>query len=398
MENSGKPRILIFSTSYFPLVGGAEIAIKELTDRLPEYCFEMITSNEAGVLKEEAVGNILVHRVGPRGNMGKLLLPFLGTIKTFSILRKRKIDLFWGMMVTFASGIPYIVNFKRKVFGYKKIPIILTLQEGDSEDHIKKRWFGLIGWSWKLALSRTDYLTVISNYLDKMSRRYGYKGGVSLIPNGVDVDNFKSQKRDREGVVLESLGTETLKLKKDLGFNKNDFVFVHVGRLTKKNGVEDIITSLLHLPLNFKFLQIGIGELEDEIKKQSHDVGVDERVVFAGLVPHSDLAKYLAIGDVFVRPSLSEGLGNVFLEAMTFGLPVVGTKVGGIPDFLVDGETGLFCNVQDPKSIAEKVKLLVEDKQLGEKLIRNGQELVKEKYNWNFIAPKMSSVFKKFLN
>ncbi|MBU1102183.1 glycosyltransferase family 4 protein, partial [Patescibacteria group bacterium] len=108
-----------------------------------------------------------------------------------------------------------------------------------------------------------------------------------------------------------------------------------------------------------------------------------------------DVPKYLAISDVFVRPSLSEGLGNSFLEAMAAGVPIIGTKVGGIPDFLRDGETGLFCEARNPQSIAEKITLLLSDEILRQRLIANARKLVEEKYNWDNIAQKMGNIFEK---
>lgn len=108
-----------------------------------------------------------------------------------------------------------------------------------------------------------------------------------------------------------------------------------------------------------------------------------------------EVPKYLAVSDIFVRPSLSEGLGNSFLEAMAAGLPVVATPVGGIPDFLRDGETGLFCEVKNPKSIAEKVKILLVNKVLREKIIKNAQEMVLRDYDWDLIAGKMRNIFEK---
>ena len=113
----------------------------------------------------------------------------------------------------------------------------------------------------------------------------------------------------------------------------------------------------------------------------------------AGFVKPEDIPQYLAVSDVFVRPSLSEGLGNSFLEAMEAGLPVIGTKVGGIPDFLIDGETGLFCEINDPKSIAEKIKLALSDIGLREKMIAKGKRMVEERYDWNLVAGKMHGIF-----
>jgi len=70
-------------------------------------------------------------------------------------------------------------------------------------------------------------------------------------------------------------------------------------------------------------------------------------------------------------------------------LPIIGTPVGGIPDFLKDGETGLFCEPNNPKSIAEKVKLLLADNSFRQKIVTNAQKLVAEKYDWELVAEQM---------
>ena len=101
-----KPRILIFSTAYYPFVGGAEVAISEITSRLAgEFQFEMITARlDAKLAKEEKVGDVLVHRIGFGSNLDKLLVPFLGALKVAEVNKKRKIDLFFPAMGTYASG------------------------------------------------------------------------------------------------------------------------------------------------------------------------------------------------------------------------------------------------------------------------------------------------------
>ncbi|KKU36616.1 MAG: Glycosyl transferase group 1 [Candidatus Azambacteria bacterium GW2011_GWF2_46_32] len=131
------------------------------------------------------------------------------------------------------------------------------------------------------------------------------------------------------------------------------------------------------------------------MKDLTKKLNLEDNVLFLGEVSHKDLPQYLWISDVFVRPSLSEGLGNAFLEAMAAGVPVIGTKVGGIPDFLREGETGLFCEVQNPKSIAEKIETLLKDKKLRLRLVENGRKLVEEKYNWDSIARQIENIFKK---
>ncbi len=107
------------------------------------------------------------------------------------------------------------------------------------------------------------------------------------------------------------------------------------------------------------------------------------------------LPTHLSMADIFVRPSLSEGLGTAFLEAMAAGLPIIGTPVGGIPDFLKDGETGLFCKVANPKDLAEKIVRILKDEQLREKITENARALLAEKYDWDIIANKFAQIYER---
>ena len=139
----------------------------------------------------------------------------------------------------------------------------------------------------------------------------------------------------------------------------------------------------------------GITQLVDN---DEAGVGVLERVLFTGHLSHDELPLYLHLSDIFVRPSRSEGMGNVFIEAMAAGLPVIGTPVGGITDFLFDPDrtklgkvtpTGLFCDVDDPASIARAAIRLVEDEALRERIVESGSAMVREKYDWDALARAM---------
>jgi glycosyltransferase involved in cell wall biosynthesis len=114
-----------------------------------------------------------------------------------------------------------------------------------------------------------------------------------------------------------------------------------------------------------------------------------------GYLPHEEVVKELRQADVFVRASRSEGLGNSFLEAMALGLPVVGTPVGGIPDFLIHGETGWLCKVNNPESIAEQVQTILNPVNLPDvqAVTIQAKKLIEKKYTWDTIAQQ----FKKLL-
>src|SRR3989338_5264126 len=367
-----KPRILIFSTAYYPLVGGAEVAIKEITDRLTDkYEFELITARlDRKLAKLEKVGAVLVHRIGFGNAFDKLLVPFVGAIR----ISKLKPDLCWAMMVSYASLSAYIFNFFKF---WKKIPIALSLQEGDSEKHLTKRHFGLIDLSWRLALARTSYLTAISAYLLKRAKRLGFnpKSGINVgrVPNGASEVFFNVSRQIHNG-----------------------FVLITTGRLVRKNGIEHIIRALPMLP-DVSFVSVGDGELKSELGQLAESLGVGNRVTWKPFMPQEELAQELARADIFIRPSLSEGLGNSFLEAMAVGLPVIGTNVGGIPDFLFDGKTGLICEMNSPESIAEKVKMLMNDELLRKKIIEAGKSFVTTSYRWQRISGTMSEIFKTLL-
>jgi len=375
-----KPRILIFSTAYLPFVGGAEVAIKEITDRLGDkYEFEMLTARlDSKLPKKERIGNVLVHRFGD-----KLTLALFGVFKIFALGKSRfglpnrgssisqaksGFDLFWSVQASYASGPAYIYNILKF---WQKVPIVLTLQEGDSEEHLTKRHFGLINLSWKLAVPRSTKITVLSNYLAERAVKYGALTKPEIIPNGVAEDFFREQWKGRDGKTI-----------------------VTTSRLVHKNAVDILIQAMTELPDSALWIA-GEGPLRSDLESQvlRSDLGI--RVKFLGTVSRADLPKLLASSDIFVRTSRSEGLGVSFLEAMAAGIPVIATPVGGITDFLRDRETGLFCKVDDPKDLAEKVKELAGNEDLREKVVRNARELIREKYTWEKVSEQMNYVFTK---
>ena len=168
--------------------------------------------------------------------------------------------------------------------------------------------------------------------------------------------------------------------------------------MVEKNATINIIDSLTYLPENVKFLIIGTGYEEEMLKNRVSKLGLENRVHFLGFVKHENMPQYLHISDIFIRPSLSEGFGNSYIEAMAAGIPVIATPVGGILDFLKDNENGLLCEVRNPKNIAWKVEMLLNDNVLKNKIVKNALEMVERKYQWNLIASDMKNkVFLKVI-
>lgn len=378
--------ILIFSTAYLPFVGGAELAIKEIADRLPEVSFALITARfRRDVPKFERIGNVNVHRVGFGVSFDKWLLPWLGLQKAKELERKEGFDIIWSMMASQASIAA--ARFK-KAFPEKRL--VLTLQEGDDEAHLKRYAFGseflyrLLVRPWHLMVfRRADAVTAISNYLAERARKNNPNVPLTVIPNGVDVKNFQPTTNNQQR-------EET---RRRLGMGPADKVVITTSRLVKKNGVGDLIEAMRYVPEEVKLLVCGTGPLSKNLQLTTNNLQLGNRIRFLGHIPHENLPAYLHASDIFCRPSLSEGMGSSFIEAMAAELPVVATQVGGIPDFLRDKETGLLCEVNSPKSIAEKVKLLLSNDDLRKRIIKNASRMVREKYEWDGISEKMRKVF-----
>ena len=369
--------VIIFSTAYLPMIGGAELAVQELTRRMPDIGFFLITARfNRKFPRFEKIDAVEVYRVGiGHPFLDKLFSPFLGALLARRLMKRHHITCFWSIMVSFTSLAPFIL----KVFSlHRQVPILLTIQEGDSDKHIQYGRLGLISFWWRIALRYADHVQVISSYLADMARKYGYKKEISIIPNGVDLEKFK---------------VESSKLN---GSQKTDKIVVTVSRLVEKNGVDTLLRAIeivkKKIP-SVRCIVIGDGPLRKKLEDLSKDLKIQDNLIFAGTVSFEDIPKHLGGADLFVRASRSEGLGTAFLEAMAVGLPVIGTPVGGIPDFLRDGETGLFCKVDDPEDLAEKIVLLLENKELAVRLSKNGRKLIEKQYMWDNVAKEMKDIF-----
>ncbi|MFH1192430.1 MAG: glycosyltransferase family 4 protein [bacterium] len=415
-------KILIFSIAYpfsaiykstnkyQPFVGGAEFAIKEITDRIDDIQFDMVTLRFDNKLpKFERVGNINVYRIGfAKKNpslgdslkfplmLNKYLFVFLAFIKAQCLHKKNDYSAIWGMMAAYAGFVALF--FKKK---NNRIPFLLTLQEGDDLEYIAKRASVLKG-LFKQIFTKADYIQCISNYLADWAMEMGAKHPIEVVPNGVDtykfqILNFKFQKNIKYQISPACTdGNFKKEFREKLGISEDDKVIITASRLVEKNGVEDLIRAMgkFQIP-NFKLLIAGSGKLEDKLKKLVQELNLQNNVLFLGQISQDELPKYLWASDIFCRPSLSEGLGNSFLEAMATGVPVIATPVGGIPDFLIDGETGIFCKVKNPESIADAVMRLLNDKILYDKIATNGLRLVEEKYDWDRISLQMKEIYNK---
>lgn len=370
----------MFTTAFRPFKGGSEIAIEEIVKRLPEIDFDIITPRYTRKLsRDEDLGNMRIHRVGFGFLSDKFLFPMLGFLRARQLLNARDYKIIHAYQASYGAGAAWLL----KLFNHS-LKFVLTLQEGKNLEGQNS----LIKFLRKVIIRKAYLITVISNYLKIYARKINKKADIYLIPNGVDIDNFsKDYSYGELSATADSMGVRP-----------GEKIIISTSRLVAKNGLDVLIKAVAvliadHSRANAKLLLLGDGELKLELEKLAETLNIRERVIFAGSVNHSDLPQFLKISDVFVRPSRSEGLGSAFLEAMAAGTPVIGTRIGGIPDFLKDKETGLFAKVDNPEDISEKINLILNNKDLREKIIKNGRELIVRNYNWAKIAAEFKNIY-----
>lgn len=239
-------------------------------------------------------------------------------------------------------------------------------------------------------------MQAISTFLARWAAIAGFQGAVEIIPNGVDTKRFSEAYPP--AVINE--------IKDRLGKNMGDVFLITTSRLVRKNAVDDVITALTTLSENVRFIVLGTGPLEEELKRKTKKLKLENRVQFLGHVEHEELPKYLKACDIFIRPSRSEGMGNSFVEAMAAGLPVVATQEGGIADFLFDEKrnpdkpiTGWAVDKDSPGQIAGAIKEIMSRPEKVRAVIATAQQMVTEKYDWDLVAKDMQQrVFSKLLS
>jgi len=362
-DSSQRPLFFAVSTAFFPYIGGAEIALEEVVSRLPAYDRVVVTARMSRKLaRREEYRGVSIIRIGFGFAGDKFLLPFGVIWHAWKNSRKRERVVLMSVMVSYGTlGVLLVSRF------LKQSRMYIWLQEGDSEAHLTRGKFGLIGLGWRIVLPHVR-VGALSASLAARARAHGARD-IVIIPNGVEVSLFA---RDEK---LQTL--------------HKPLVLVTASRLVSKNGVRDIIESLVHMP-TVRLIIAGDGPDRFMLEQKAQHVKVDTRIEWLGSVSHQELAKVFHRAQVFVRPSRSEGLGNAFLEAMAAGLVVLAPMVGGIPDFFRPEENGIEIISHDPVSIVRAVERIEHDDVLAKRLIRGGYETVKD-YDWSRIVHTFSS-------
>ena len=237
----------------------------------------------------------------------------------------------------------------------------------------------------RYCVKHADHLIAISKVVRDETLQYGIpENKITIIYNGIDIDRFKVPDAKRSAI------------RKKLGFSDTDIVVSYIGRVEVHKNVISALRAFMSIKgheKDLKLLVVGDGNVLDDV--QAEAAPLKDRAKFMGMLKYDDVPQYYAASDIIVYPSLYEGLGNVILESMASGKPILASNVGGINEVFVKG-TGYLVE-PTPTAIQERLEELISDEGLRQSMGKRGREAVGAN-SWRNVAKKTVEVCKKVLD
>jgi sugar transferase (PEP-CTERM/EpsH1 system associated) len=213
---------------------------------------------------------------------------------------------------------------------------------------------------------------------------------VVQIYNGVDPTRFTGRADDTADLA-------------PAGFLPADAVLIGtVGRLAEVKDQRSLLQAFATLVdgtpglrARLRLLLVGDGPLFDALRQTAQELGIAELLWMPG--DRDDVPQLLAMMDIFVLPSLAEGISNTILEAMATGLPVVATATGGNPELVSDGDNGYLVPVSDPQALAARLQAMLQDPQRMRAMGRRGREIIDQRFSWDRTVERYLSIYDEVL-
>lgn len=370
MQTSG-PITLFVTNDFGPRAGGIETFVHGLVERFPKGSVVVYTSQQGdtaiydGKWLEDFGVKVIRDKT-------KMLLP---TPRVIAAIRK-VIANERPNTVVFGAAAPLAMMGK-----FLNVPRKIAITHGHEVWWAKVPPFNL---AMRLIGNSVDHLTFLGAYtksqISKALSKDAKAAMVHIAP-GIDTKKFKP--------------VDASELRAELGLTDKE-VIVSVGRLVPRKGQDQLVKALPEILKSHPkahLLFVGTGSYRKALENLIADRSLQKEVTFTGRVQYEDLTKYICVGDIFAMPSRSrmaglevEGLGIVYLEASSCGLPVLGGDSGGAPDAVLPGVTGLVVNGRDKDQVAKGViKLLESDRSA---MGQAGRKWALDTWDWDIWAAK----------
>ena len=229
------------------------------------------------------------------------------------------------------------------------------------------------------------YITCGENMRTNLTRNCGFPAErVVSIPTGVDSSFFHVRKNNE--------------CREKYGIDRDAPVITNVGILRSVKGHEvtfNAVRPVLNRIPHARFLIVGDGPRKEALEKLVREMGISDHVIFTGFV--KDIPEIYSMSDVSILSSWSEGLPQSLLQSMASGVPVVATKVGGVPEVVIHERTGLLVEPGDHEGLAESIIRLLQDNELSAGLARNAREFIISEHSLESMVEKLEGLYKELL-
>ncbi len=274
----------------------------------------------------------------------------------------------------------------------EKVPVVVHTIHG-LPFHPYERWWlnRLYVWLERRAAGWSDKVVSVADAMTEQAVAAGVAepGKFVTIYSGMDVEAFLRCGGRRE------------EMRQRFGFGPGDFVFGKVARLFDLKGHEYVLQAARRVARDhpeLRLLFVGDGILRGRLERMANELGLGEKVVFAGLVPSSEVPGCLAAMDALVHASLREGLARVLPQALLAGKPVVSFDVDGAREVVVEGETGYLVAPKSVEGLAEVMAKVLERPEEAERMAARGRELCKERFDWRRMVESLDSLYRRLLD
>ena len=387
-------RILVLNYEYPPLGGGAAVATAALAHGLAERGIQVdvVTAGGqpgAGNCTVEANaggedGKLTLYRLPSRrtgvheagmGDAGSYLMAALPLIRR--LMRAHSYD---ALHVFFSLPTGALLPF----LDLRGTPVVVSLRGSDVpgyDPHNRSLQLAhrvlrpLTRWIWR----RADRVVAVCESLGQLARET-YPGlRYSVVPNGVDLDLFHPAA--------------------DASPRRGPIRCLAVARLIERKGLGDLIRALALLDRGRFVLEIvGGGSDEHLLRQLAAEQGVGDEVQFLGPLSRAGVARRYREADLFTLPSSAEAFGNVFAEALASGLPIVSSRIGGIPDLVEHGTNGLLITPGDIHSLAGAIRYLADDPELRLEMARRNRAKAEATLEWSQVTRRYLSTYEAMQN
>jgi glycosyltransferase involved in cell wall biosynthesis len=332
----------------------------------------------AGFLKKYGIAYCFIDELQRELSLGWDIKAFF---KLYFFIRKGKFDLvhthsskagILGRWAAWLNGIRYIVH--------------------TPHGHIFYGYFGrgktlFFIWIERLTALVTDKIITLTDLgiEEHMSFAIAPRRKFVTIPSGIDMDFFQQ-------------ACDVSNKKKELQIPPNLKIIGTVARLDPIKGMAYLIDAMHEVLQCFPqtvALLVGDGSERDALMDKARTMGIADKVIFLGF--RKDVVQLLSIMDIFVLPSLNEGMGRVILEAMACRKPVIATRVGGVPELINDGGNGILVPPQNAKLLAEAIMGLLCDPQKAERIAINGYRSAGDKYSLSTMVQQIDELYQELL-